>query len=84
MPELNLNKLIKVMLIQMKIYSYLDKVSYKIINKLNKVLNHVIVILRNLYHWKGILNRLKFQLLTYDKRNNVVLKDLNNYCKELK
>ena len=41
------------------------------------------MVLRDLNHWKGILSRLKFQSLTYDKRN-VVLKDLNNYFKELK
>ena len=41
------------------------------------------MILRDLNHWKGILSRLKFQSLTYDKRN-VVLGNLNNYFKELK
>ena len=51
MSELNLNKLIKVILIQMMIYNDLDKISYEIINKLNKdVLNYIIIILRDLNH----------------------------------
>ena len=92
MPELNLEQINQSNVdsnedILKLLDSNLDKVSDEIINKLNKDVfdtgNHVIMILRDLNHWKGILSRLKFQSLTYDKRN-VVLKDLNNYFKELK
>jgi hypothetical protein len=92
MPELNLEQINQNNVdsnedILKLLDSNLDKVSDEIINKLNKDVfdtgNHVIMVLRDLNHWKGILSRLKFQSLTYDKRN-VVLGNLNNYFKELK
>ena len=67
--------------------SNLDKVSGEIIAKLNKEVfdtgNHVIMILRDLNQWKGILSRGKFQALTAEKRTTV-LKNLNDYVEQLK
>ena len=92
MPELNLEQINQNNMdsnedILKLLDNNLDKVSDEIVNKLNKDVfdtgNHVIMVLRDLNHWKGILSRLKFQGLTYDKRN-VVLGNLNNYLKELK
>ena len=67
--------------------SNLDKVSSDIISKLNKDVfdtgNDVIMVLRDLNQWKGILSRGKFQTLTYDKRADL-LKQLSSYLSTLK
>ena len=67
--------------------SNLDKVSGEILAKLNKDVfdtgNHVIMVLRDLNQWKGILSRGKFQSLTAEKRTNI-LKGLNEYVEQLK
>ena len=64
----------------------LDNSSNDIVSKLNNEVfdtgNHVLMVLRDMNHWRGILNRAKFQALTYDKRADV-LKNLNAYLKEL-
>ena len=67
--------------------SNLDKVSSDIISKLNKDVfdtgNDIIMVLRDLNQWKGILSRGKFQTLTYDKRADL-LKQLSSYLSTLK